>query len=46
VDIVFGDFTDANEKIVRIVEILKELDTSYSGVLTITDDGGSFEFLT
>jgi cell division septal protein FtsQ len=46
VDIEFGDFTDANEKIVRIVEILKQLDTNYAGVLKITDNGGSFKYLT
>jgi hypothetical protein len=35
-DVKFGDFDDANKKIVTLNEILKQVDTSVAGVLDLT----------
>lgn len=46
IDVEFGDFTNANEKIVTIIEIIKNLDINDAGVVKLTNNGGSFEYLT
>lgn len=48
VDVIFGDFTDSNQKILTLNEILPKLDTATPGILDISDinTNPTFEFLT
>ena len=36
IDVEFGSFDDANKKLLTLNEVLKQLDTSYAGVLNLT----------
>lgn len=45
VDVKFGSFDDANDKIVELNEILKQLDTSIAGVLDLTAANPTFKYL-
>ena len=46
VDVAFGNMEDANRKLLMLVEVLKQLDTNYAGILNLTGDNASFEYLT
>lgn len=46
VDIEFGDMDNANKKILMLIEVLKQLDTNYAGILNLTGDNATFEYLT
>ncbi len=46
VDVEFGNMDNANRKILMLIEVLKQLDTNYAGVLNLTGDNATFEYLT
>lgn len=46
VDIEFGDMDNANRKLLMLIEVLKQLDTNYAGILNLTGDNATFEYLT
>ncbi len=46
VDVEFGDMDNANRKILMLTEVLKQLDTNYAGILNLTGDNATFEYLT
>lgn len=46
VDVEFGDMDNANRKILMLIEVLKQLDTNYAGILNLTGDNATFEYLT
>ena len=46
IDTQFGSFDNANRKILTLIEVLKQLDTSVAGKLNLTGDNASFEYLT
>lgn len=45
VDVLFGDFEDANNKMGTLSEILKQLDTSVAGVLDLTATTPTFKYM-
>ncbi len=45
VDVKFGDFDNANDKMVVLNEILKQMDTSVAGVLDLTAATPTFKYL-
>ncbi len=45
VDVLFGDFDDANGKMGTLSEILKQLDTSVAGVLDLTAATPTFKYM-
>lgn len=46
VDVEFGSMDNANRKILMLNEVLKQLDSNYAGVLNLTGENATFEYLT
>ena len=46
IDVEFGSFDDANRKMLTFIEILKQLDKSYPGVLNLTGANATFQYMT
>ncbi len=46
IDVDFGSFENVNKKILTLIEVIKQLDTSIAGKLNLTGENASFEFLT
>lgn len=46
IDVIFGDFENANRKLLMFIEVMKQLDPQYPGKLNLTGDNATFEYLT